>query len=347
LRKSSLFLTIVAINFLATCNAQTIGGSSVYNFLKLPNSPQLTALGGINISNISNDIGLSFNNPALLRASMHTQLTTVFNSMYAGIKNYHAMIGFTSESLQTNFSLGTQYLDYGSIPQTDASGNTFGTFRPTDYVLQASASRQYLDKWYYGASIKFIHSSYGIYRSDGIAMDAGVAYYDSASLFQASLLMKNMGIQLKKYQGTTGDDLPFDLQLGITKRLKNAPIQFSLTGQHLYQFDIRYNDTSFNNDNGFSETSKTGIVLDKIFRHLVLATQFYIGDKIEITAAYNHLRRAELDIYNTTNGLNGFSLGVGALFKKLQIRYSRAYYQNNTAYNQFGLNMQLDQYMGW
>ena len=92
---------------------------------------------------------------------------------------------------------------------------------------------------------------------------------------------------------------------------------------------------------------KSGIVLDKIFRHIVFATQFFIGEKLEVTAAYNHLRRSELDIYNTTNGLNGFSLGVGALFKKLQIRYSRAYYQNNTAYNQFGLNVPLDQYLGW
>jgi hypothetical protein len=46
--------------------AQTLGGSSVFNFLKLPHTPQLTALGGINVSHPSNDIGLAFNNPALV-----------------------------------------------------------------------------------------------------------------------------------------------------------------------------------------------------------------------------------------------------------------------------------------
>jgi hypothetical protein len=40
------------------------------------------------------------------------------------------------------------------------------------------------------------------------------------------------------------------------------------------------------------------------------------------------------------------NLGLGALLGKLQIRYARAYYQNNTAYNQFGINMQLNQYFG-
>ena len=216
----SLFIIIPAIIFSTFGNAQTIGGSAVYNFLKLPNSPQLTALGGVNISNITNDIGLSFNNPALLRPAMNAQLTTVFNSMYAGIKNYHAMIGHDVEALQTTFSAGVQYLDYGSIPQTDASGNILGTFRPQDYVVQFAAAKRYLEKWHYGITAKFIHSSYGVYRSDAIALDVGIAYYDSTNLLQASLVMKNMGGQLRKYQGTTGDDLPFDLQIGITKKAK-------------------------------------------------------------------------------------------------------------------------------
>lgn len=264
--------------------------------------------------------------------------------MYAGIKNYHALLGYTSENLQTNFSLGTAYLDYGSIPQTDASGNVLGTFRPGDYVAQVSASRKYLERWYYGATIKFIHSNYGLYHSNGVALDAGVAWLDSAAQVQVSLVMKNMGVQLKKYEGTTGDDLPFDIEVGITKRLKNAPIQFSLTGVQLHQFDTRYNDTSFNNDNGFNPPGTAGVTLDKIFRHLIIATQFYIGDHLEITAAYNHLRRSELNIYSSTNGLNGFSLGVGVLFRKIQFRYARAYYQNNTAYNQFGLSLALNQF---
>lgn len=331
-------VTILMFSLLAS-HAQTIGGNAVFNFLKLPATPQLSGLGGINVSNISNDIGLSFNNPAMLRPSMHGQLTTVFNSMYAGISNYQLMYGHTDQKYQTNFSVGIHYLDYGSIVQTDASGNVLGTFRPGDYVTQVSASRKYLEKWHYGATFKFIHSNYGFYRSSAVAMDIGVVYYDSSRLLQFSMVMKNMGIQVKKYEGSAGDDLPFDLQVGMTKRLENAPVQFSITAHHLHQFDIRYNDTSFNNDNGFSGKGKfTG---EKILRHFVAAAQFYIGDKLEITTAYNHLRRSELNIYNSTNGLNGFSLGVGALFKKIQLRYARAYYQNNTAYNQFGLNLML------
>lgn len=326
--------------------AQTIGGSSVFNFLKLPSTPQLTALGGVNVSQQTNDVGMVFNNPALLSSQMHTQMNAVFNDFYAGIKAYHLSLGYRSQPLNTNFAWGLHYFDYGQITQTDASGNILGTFRPTDWVMQVSASRTYLEKWHYGATLKFISSNYGQYRSNGIAMDVGLLYRDTANLFSASLVAKNMGTQLKKYEGTVADDVPFDLQLGISKRLDNAPLGFSITAHHLHQFDTRYNDTLFDNENGFGNDPTRKFTLDKIFRHFVFATTIYFEDRVEVQVGYNHLRRKELNIGDAGNGLNGFSMGVGVKLNKLDIRYARAQYQNNTGYNQLGLNLPLNQYFG-
>jgi hypothetical protein len=326
--------------------AQTIGGSSVFNFLKLSPAPQLTALGGVNVSKISTDIGLAFNNPALLQPTMHTQLNAVFNALYAGIRSYNLSFGYHQPKISTSFLWGLYYLDYGQIQQADAAGNTMGSFRPTDWMMQVAASRSYREKWKYGATVKFISSDYGQYRSNGIAMDAGVLFYDSVKLFSISLLAKNMGRQLKKYDGTEPDDLPFDLQAGATKRFANSPLGFSVTAHHLHQFDIRYNDEVFNADNGFDNDSTRKFTLDKLFRHFVFATTVYIGDHIEVDAGYNYLRRKELSIGEGGNGLTGFSLGVSLLLAKLQVRYARSHYQNNTAYNQFGLNMTLNKYFG-
>ena len=317
----------------------------MFNFLKLPNTPQLTALGGINISHPSNDIGLAFNNPSLLKPSMHSQMNAVFNSFYGGIQAYHLSLGFRHEKLKTNFSWGVHYFNYGSIQQTDVGGNTLGEWRPVDWVMQVSASRSYLEKWNYGASLKFINSNYGQYRSNGVAMDVGVLYQDTSRLLTASLVARNMGFQLKKYIGTLADDLPFDLQAGLSIRLAKAPFSFSITAHHLHQFDISYNDTVFNNENGLAN-GKKGFTLDKMFRHLVLAGTIHIGERLEVQAAFNHLRRKELNVGTTGNGLNGFSLGVGVLLNKLDIRYARAHYQNNTGYNQLGINMKLNQYLG-
>lgn len=327
--------------------SQTLGGSTVFNFLKLPNTPQLTALGGINISQITNDIGLAFNNPALLRYNMHTQTQISFNTLKGGVQQYHLTGGYHAETIKTNFALGVQYFNYGSIPQTDFSGNVNGEFRAADYIVQASAGRQYMNNWYYGATIKFIHSSYGMYRSSGIALDIGISYFDSASLWQASFVAKNMGAQLSSYTGTDKEELPFDMQLGISKRLANAPLQFSITAWHLQRFDIRYEDTTFNDENGFEQNGKgKDFFFDKLFRHVVIGAQCYVTDKIELSIGYNHMRRKELNVGSQGNGLNGFSLGVGALFKKLQIRYARSWYQRNLAFNQFGLNLRLNDYLG-
>jgi hypothetical protein len=344
-----LLLSLLLLGATIAPRAQSLGGSTIFSFLRMPNSPQLSALGGINISNQTNDIGLAWQNPALLSPAMHSQMTAVFNSYYAGIKNLHWSLGYRHPRLNTNFLLGVQYFTYGSIAQTDAAGAQLGTFTPRDYVVQLAASRSYLQRWQYGLTVKYIASDYGLYRSNGIAADVGVLYRDTANGFQASVVAKNMGTQFKQYSGSRPEDLPFDLQLGISKRLAKAPIQFSLTAHHLHQFDIRYNDTTFSSPVVLGEESSNAnkkFTFDKIFRHIIIGTQVYIGERIEVSAAYNHLRRKELNIDNTPNGLNGFSLGLGALLGKLQIRYARAYYQNNTAYNQFGINMQLNQYFG-
>ena len=340
-------LTVILLLLLskAIC-AQTLGGNTVFNFLKVPNTPQLSALGGINVSQISNDAGLAFNNPALLKPQMHSQMNAVFNDFYAGITSYHLSLGYYHQRLNTSFLWGLNYFNYGSTTETDAGGNVLGKFRPVDWVMQVSASRSYLEKWNYGATFKFISSDYGAYGSNGIAIDVGVLYRDSAKLFSASLLAKNMGAQLKKYDGTDAGDLPFDLEVGLTKRLEKAPFSFSVTAHHLHHFDITYNDTAFNSENGFDNSSTKKFSLDKLFRHFVFATIIYLGDKVEVIAGYNHLRRQELNIGKGGNGLNGFSLGAALILEKLQVRYARTHYQNNTGYNQFGLNITLNKYFG-
>jgi len=337
---------ILLLFFAPKLFGQTLGGNAVFSFLNLPPSPQLTALGGVNVSQTSADVGLAFNNPALAGKAMHTQLHVGFNSIQPSVSAYHLSLGYHHERTKTDFVYGLTYLNYGSIQQTDASGNQLGNLRPNDWVMQLGAARSYLEKWRYGVAVKFISSNYGLYRSNGVAADVGILYKDTTALLSVSVLAKNMGTQLKKYTGTTADDLPFDLQVGITKRLAQAPLGFSVTAHHLHRFDIRYDDTLFNNENGFSNAGDKKFTLDKLFRHFVAAADIYIGDRLQATIGYNHLRRKELNIGDASNGLNGFSMGIGVFLNKLHIRYALTNYQNRISYHQFGLNMKLNEYFG-
>ncbi len=276
---------------------------------------------------------------------MHSQMNAVFNDLYGGIKVYHLSLGYRNEKLNTIFLWGLNFFNYGSTTETDAGGNILGKFRPVDWVMQVSASRRYLEKWNYGATIKFISSNYGQYRSNGIATDAGILFSDTAKLFSASVMVKNMGFQIKRYSSEQGE-LPFDLQAGVTKRLEKAPFSFSLTAQRMHLFDILYNDTAFNNENSYTNNKTGKFSFDKLLSHLVLSTTIYAGDRVEVQVGYNFLRRKELNISNAGNGLNGFSIGAGVMLGKLSIRYARAFYQSNSAFNQLGLNMKLNQYFG-
>jgi hypothetical protein len=322
--------------------AQTLGGQAAYNFLKLPPSPMLSAAGGVNIS-YKGEIGATAANPALLQQDVTRQIQSSFNAYIAGTKAYSLTGAFYSEKLATTFGGHVHFLDYGTLPQTDDAGNTMGQFRPIDYVVQASAARQYLQKWTYGLSLKFIRSSYGQYRSAAIAADVGLHYQDSARLFSAGFVVRNMGAQLTTYSGEK-EELPFDLQVGVTKRLANAPIGFSVTAQHLQTFNLLYNDTVFNRDNNLTPPTTA---INKVLTHFILATHIYAGQHLEATVGYNFLKRRELSIDAAANGFTGFSAGLRIRFNKLQIIYARSGYQRGVAANLIGVTIHLDKLLGF
>lgn len=305
-------------------NAQRAGGNAAYSFLGLPAGSLQTALGGHNTSIINKELSAAYMNPALLRQHHHQQVSVNFTPIAGGVKHYFASAALHHAASDINFAAQVQYIGYGSIQQTDIGGNIYGEFSPRDYVVQVTASRSYLTRWQYGASIKFIQSNYGPYRSSAAAIDLGATYLDSARGWQAGIVIKNMGVQLRQFANAGTENLPFDLQLGVSKKLLNAPLQFSITTRHLNQLILFKPDSSYS-------------TADQILQHFVAAAQAYVADKIELTLGYNHLLRQELSIPNTANGLTGFSFGAGVLLSKLQLRYARSLYTNSRGYHQFGI----------
>lgn len=302
----------------------------------------LSALGGVNTSYTLDDAGLAANQPALLNKGLHSQVGLSFNNYFAGVKAYYLSGAYHPERLNTTLGGSVFFIDYGNIPQSDAAGNTEGAFRPKDYVVQFSGGRSYGEKWHYGVSGKFIHSNYGQYRSSGLAFDVGVLFADTARQISVGLLAKNMGAQLSTYSGQR-EDLPFDLQIGITKKLAKAPLGFSLTAHQVHQFDLVYEDTLFNSENNFPSNKSA---FSKVFNHIVFATHIYLGRHLQLAVGYNRLRREELNLGSAGNGLNGFSGGFNARFRKVHIQYARSYFQRSYAYNQLGINLLLDELLG-
>lgn len=311
--------------------AQTLGGNAVYGFLRLPQGAQQSALGGENISQITRDISIAASNPALLRQNMSGQIHAGYHSFLGGISQYNVFTSSYLEKQKLNLGIGVHYLDYGSIQQTDMAGNIGGSFRPRDHMIQVAVSKAYKEKWNLGVSMQWIGAQMGQFRSSALAWNVGLAYLDTTKGIQFSFLAKNMGFQLQTFDGVR-EELPFDVQIGISKKLELAPIQFSLTAHRLQRWDLLYNDPAFNEQEGDDRFLNKGLTLQRLLSHLVVSTQIYPHEKIELNIGYNFLRRFDLNAFNQTNGLNGFTWGAGIILKKLHFRYAASAFQRNLAH---------------
>ncbi len=335
----------------ASLVAQITGGVHSMAFLGMSNSAHVSALGGTSVANPDNDISLALQNPAMMRPGLHNQLQLTYNAFYSDIKIMNLQYGYHVAKLNTSFALGVQYLNYGSMVQTDPLGNSLGDFKASDFAVSLAASRQYLEHWRYGATLKMASSNYGGMNASAAMMDVGVNYYDTASLWDIGLVARNMGVMLGRYTpGQPAEPLPFDLQIGISKRFKHLPLRLFTTIHHLYEWEIRYDNPADVTSSAFAsndtvvvkETSHFG---DKLFRHFIFGAELTLGKRLVLTGSYNNLRRREM-VVSTIPGLAGFAFGVGLNLTKWQIHYGRSYYHVAGAYNEFSLTMNLGKIMG-
>jgi hypothetical protein len=326
---------------------QVNGGRFAMEFLRMANSPHVTAMGGIAVASPTNDISFAPQNPALMRPGLHNQLAVSYNNFYNDISIANLQYGYHIPKINTSFFTAIQYLNYGTFAATDFSGVQNGTFRAADYAITVGASRKYLAHWRYGASLKWAQSSLYTNQASALLMDVGINYYDTSSLWDIGLVAKNMGAMVKTYNTANGaEPLPFDLQLGVSKRFKHMPLRLFTTLHHLYEWDIRYNnpnDLITNSIIGGADTQKaTGSKIgDKLFRHFIFGAELSIGKHIVLTASYNVLRRREM-VLSTKAGLTGFALGGHFDFNKFQIHWSRSYYYVVGPYSEVGLNLRLN-----
>ena len=321
-----------------------IGGRHVYDFLTLSPSARIVALGGVNISTLDNDINLAAQNPGLLNDSMHKHVSLTWSNYLTDIKYGYAAYAHHFEKLGT-FHAGVQFLNYGTLQGADVFGNLTNEFSAGEYAVYLGAARAW-KRFSYGANLKFISSTLGPgFNSAGIAMDIGGSYYSKSRLFSAGVVAKNIGTQLSTYVGSASrEPLPFEIQAGISNKLKYMPLRFSLTASNLDQLDLIYQDPNAEPqfDLAGNEIPVKNQTIDGIFRHFVFSTEFLLGRSLRLRAGYNHLRRQELSS-ETRGGLTGFSMGIGIRVKKIIFDYGFSSYGVNSRFqaHQFSLAYNL------
>ena len=330
--------------------AQVTGGQSAFTFLRLAQSPHISALGGINVGDPAQEVALALQNPAQMRPSLHNQLSLAYNNYYAGISVANLAYGYHVPKLaNTSFILGIQYLNYGTLESTDVLGYTGSTFRATDFAVSIGASHAYKERWRYGGALKIAYSAYGDKIAAGLMADVGITYTDTANLIAFGAAAKNLGFMMLTYNGVS-ESLPYDVQFTVSKRFAHLPLRLMATLHHLYEWDVRYNNAADLEGSSLlgavDSSSFTGShFADKLFRHFIFGAELVPGGRLTLSASYNHLRRGELALTDK-GALAGFSFGVGVHLNKFQVHYARSYYHIAGAYNEFGLTMSLGKITG-
>lgn len=275
---------------------------TVYNFLRLPVSAHAAALGGENISIDDDDPTLVFHNPALASNVADRSLNLNYMTYMEGVKVASASFVKAFRERAT-WALEAQYVDYGTMKHTTVDNEVLGDVSAKDIAVGGTFTYTLSDKIAGGVTAKFVSSSLAGYNSIGVAVDLGVNYLNPDLGLSLSAVARNLGGQLKAYEDDF-EKLPFDLQLGVSKRLGESPLRFSVTMTRLHDWD------------------------DKFINHFIFGAEAFLSDNIWLGGGINPRRSDEMKISDgeseSSHGA-GFSLGGGVQLDrfKLQVAYGK------------------------
>lgn len=280
------------------------GDLSGFAFLRLEPSARAAALGGSFSAVYGDDVNAFFYNPALLNESTHQHLSLSYLNHLSDINAGFIAYSRHYEGIAT-FAAGLRFLSWGELEGADEQGNRTGTFGASDVALTIGAARKQSERLRYGVNVHLIYSSVESYHASALATDLGVLYQlpDQQLTFSASV--NNLGVTLRSL-GATRDDLPVDLRVGVTKRLRYIPLLVTLTGYNLH-------------DIGNEPADNT--TLSNVFQHVIVGGEFQFSQAFNVRVGYNHRRHEGLKTSSRLD-LAGVGLGFGIKITRFRLDYA-------------------------
>lgn len=279
-----------------------------YNFLRLPVSAHVAALGGDNISIVEDDATLIFHNPALITGVSDMTLNLNFMTYMEGTKTASASFVRAWRERGT-WGVAAQYMDYGSMREVTADNVETGTFSARDVSLSGSFAYLFNDRVAGGVTAKFIVSGIAGYNSMAVGVDLGLNYYDEDLGLSLSTVARNLGGQIKAYYDSF-ERIPFDLQVGASKQLGRAPLRVSATITKLNDWD------------------------ESFLNHVVLGVDVLLSSTIYVAGGYNFGRADNMSVDGSDGSSShgaGLSFGAGLQLERFKLQASYAKYHVSTA----------------
>lgn len=291
---------------LFSASAQGQGSVSIFDFLNLPTSSHALALGGKNISLIEDDASLIFNNPALMSSVSDKTLNFNFLTYMQG-GNAGNLSYVQAHGDRGTWAAMAQFVSYGDFLETDNIGNITGSSVPLDLNIAGGYSYLFSDQWAGGINGKFIYSNYAGYSSIALAVDLGLNYFNSEKDISASLVATNLGGQVTAF-GDVGENLPIDLQLGVSKGFGSFPFRL-----HLMFYDMFHWSKNYHSPGG--DISGFQVFLN----HLSLGADLTLfKGRCWVGLGYNFRQGYEMTAAGSSRAA-GLTAGVGINIKKIKV----------------------------
>ena len=292
MKKSLLTYLFILLSACQAAHAQS--GSTAYEFLNIPVSAHSAAVGGHNVSICDDDITLMFDNPASISYVYDKTLNLDYTGYIQSTMKLSAAFNKQVGERGT-WAIGGQFLNYGSMDETDASGNKTGTFSAKDINIQATYAYMLNDFWSGGVTLKGLISNYANYSSFAIGADLALTYHNAINGWGITLAGRNFGGQIDPLYEDR-EALPFDLAFGVSKRFAMAPLRLHFTFDDL----THWQDINF-------------------IQHLILGADIFIGSNVWIGAGYNFRQAHEMKTTDGSSHMAGFNIGGGLNIRKFKI----------------------------
>ncbi|MCK5535468.1 MAG: type IX secretion system protein PorQ [Bacteroidales bacterium] len=319
-----ILITLI-ISYLPIFAQAQIGGNYVYSFLSIGHSAQIESLGGKTVSHISPEIDMIAENPSYLAFSSDKNLSLSYTNSFTKI-NY----GSSYYRLDSNWSIGLQFIHYGDFTRADERGFRYEKFSISEYAFILNYAKKLNKNLSVGLNFKPVISAFYPYSSYGISSDWGVYYFNPSKLFWTGFVIKNIGIQIKPYIAKNYEMLPLEINFGMTKKLEHAPFAFFFTFHNLQTPNLRYQilDENIVASLNLPQLSIIEQVGDNILRHSIIGVEIFPDKKLNIKLGYNYQKRAEMSV-STYKGITGYSFGIS--LKKSKSLFSYTYAKNHFA----------------
>lgn len=313
-------MSIALLVFATPSWAQT--GNEAYTFLRMPTSSRANALGGHTVSLVESDPSLVFHNPGLLGGEMDGMINVSYMNYISDI-NVGSAIFTKAFRDKGAWGVGASFFSYGTIDEYSEENIYLGEASSKDISVQGFFAYDLSERWRGGVSLKFLYSSLADYTSLGLAVDAGLSYYDSDKKFSFGFAFKNIGAQLKSYYEER-QRMPWDIQAGISKQMNHAPVRFSLTAMYLNRWKFDYNNENSSSDTSGDDDGDN--FAQKLLKHFVIGVDFVPSDNFWVGIGFNPKTRFDMKLSGGGTGLAGFSAGAGVSIKMFDIGASVAKY---------------------